>query len=153
MRLQGVMTAERREATHGYGLKEAAILGGGVGASAHAMRCCQAFSSKRFRPDAADTEAMQCSVLVEADGLVHNHLFIIRQCVIISNLQLRNVVIAAVVEELNAKKTLFGDFNVNQILPCCSQLTLLSVCTEFQTFLFTVIKQDIKLSIDSIAVS
>ena len=60
--------------------------------------------------------------------------------------------VAAVVEGLSAKKVLFGSFNISQILPCCSQLALLSICAEFQALLPAVIKQDAKLLIDSIAV-
>ena len=62
------------------------------------------------------------------------------------------MVVAAVVEGLGAKKVLFGDFNISQILPCCSQLALLSVCAEFQALLPAVTKQDAKLLIDGVAV-
>ena len=86
LRLQGVMGAGRRETAHGHGLREAAMLGGGVGVSAHAMRCCRASGRRRSRPDAADTGVTQCGVLVEADGLVHGRLLIIRWCVIVSDL-------------------------------------------------------------------
>ena len=60
LRLQGAMGAGRREITHGHGLRETAMLGEGVGVSAHAMWWCQcwASSSRRSRPDAADTEVM-----------------------------------------------------------------------------------------------
>ena len=84
---------------------------------------------------------------------MHGYLLIIRQCIIISNLQLKNVVVIAVVEGLNVKKALFSSFNIIHILPYCSQLVLSSIYIKFQTFLPAVIKQDAKLSIDSVAVS
>ena len=84
---------------------------------------------------------------------MHGHLLIIKQDVIVSNLQLRDVMIAAMVEGLNIEKALFSSFNISQILSYHSQLMLLNVCVEFQTLLSTVIKQDVKLSINSIAAS
>ena len=83
---------------------------------------------------------------------MHGHLLIIRWDVIISDLQLRDVMITAVVEGLNVKKALFSSFNISQILPYHSQLASLSICMEFQTLLPAVTKQNTKLSIDSIAV-
>ena len=152
LRLQGATGAGRRETTHGHGLREATMLGGGVGVSAHAMWWCWAFSSRRFRLNVADTEVMWCSILIEADDLMHDYFLIIKQCVIISNLQLRDVMVVAVVEGLGVKKASFSSFNISQILPYCSQLTLSSIHVEFQALLPAVIKQDVKLSIDSIAV-
>ena len=61
--------------------------------------------------------------------------------------------IAAVIERFDIKKILFSSFNINQILSYCSQLTLLSVCVKFQIHLSAVIKQNVKLLIDDVAVS
>ena len=60
--------------------------------------------------------------------------------------------ITAVVEGFDVKKASFSSFNISQILPCCSQLVLSSICAEFQALLPAVIKQDIKFSIDGVAV-
>ena len=86
LRLQGAMGAGRRKTTYGHKLRKTTMLNGGVEVSVHAMWWCWAFSSRRSRLNAADTEVMWCSVLIEADSLVYGPLLIIKWCVIVSNL-------------------------------------------------------------------